>query len=200
MTCIKKQIIALISVACYSANLFVRSPASVVFDKYPECPPAIPICLLAFRNIPLFFDGAAYLTFRLHILKYFGVFFLYFWFAYLHLLNTRREITALDEVLVCMTLHCVCRVSLYPCAQFCHGNARNKKLFPVVDLWSLLMRSNAASSGIVVTTHLYPDLTPLVTTIHSRFIWCLVLIEWCTSAIKCNTTKSEQRVADKFLL
>jgi hypothetical protein len=66
---------ALISIACKSADLFVRSPASVVFDKYPVSVPAIPICLLAFRNIPLFFDGAAYLTFRLHILKYFGVFF-----------------------------------------------------------------------------------------------------------------------------
>jgi hypothetical protein len=140
---------------------------------------------------------------------YFKVFrcFLYFLFAYLHLFDTRREITVLDEVLVCMTQHCVCRVSLYPSVQFCYGNARNKKRFPVVDLWSLLMRLNAGSSGVVVTTHLYPDLTPLVTWIHSRFIWCLVFMEYCTSAIRCKTTRgdfffaqSSERVTGKFLV
>jgi hypothetical protein len=45
-----------------------------------------------------------------------------------------------DEVLVCMTQRCVCGVSVYPGVQFGYGNAWNKKRFPVVDLWRLLMR------------------------------------------------------------
>jgi hypothetical protein len=67
------------------SQLFGRSPASVVFDKYPECVPAIPSCLLAFRNIPLFFDGSAYLTFRLHILKsLFFIFCMHICFCLIH--------------------------------------------------------------------------------------------------------------------
>jgi len=130
--------------------------------------------------------------------KIFGCFFFPIFFVCIYAFNTRREITMLDEVLVCMTLHCVCRVSLYRAVQFRCGNAWNKKGFPIVDLWSLLMRLNAGSSGVV--THLYPDLTPLVISIHSRFIWYLVLIEWCTAAIRCKTTKGAEWVRGKFLI
>ena len=75
------------------SQLFDPSTASVVFDKYPECVPVIASCQLAFRNIPMFFYGSACLTFRLHILKTFGVL---IFCAYLHvcfLFDTRREIT-----------------------------------------------------------------------------------------------------------
>jgi len=101
----------------------------------------------------IFFDGCAYLTFRLHILKSFGVFFNIL-YAYLHLFNTRREITMLDEVLVCMTIRCVCGVAVYPGVQFGYGNAWNKKCFPVVDLWRLLtlrrrIKSHLLFAGII---------------------------------------------------
>jgi hypothetical protein len=169
------------------SQLFGRSPASVVFDKYPECVPSVSSCYWLYGLFRYFvwlclFDIPT---------AYFKIFRLFnFLYAYLLLFNTRREITVLDEVLVCMTLHCRCTVSLYLSVQFCYGNAWNKKRYPVVDLWSLLMRLNAGSSGIVVW-HLYPDLTPLVVSVHTRFIWCPGFVEQCTSAVRYKAARGD---------